>query len=130
ADTEINDGTTDVLIETADFAPLSVRATARKLKLHSDSSYRFERGVDREQIDWASRRCCELILELAGGELLDEPVIAGKRPDGERPSIVLRFEQLPRVLGIDVPPESATKILDDLGLQIKAREEDRVTVIP
>jgi phenylalanyl-tRNA synthetase beta chain len=130
ADTEIGAGTADVLIETADFAPMSVRATARKLKLHSDSSYRFERGVDRARIDWASRRCCELILELAGGELLDVPVIAGQPPTGERPPIVLRFDQLPRVLGIDVPPQTATKILEDLGLEVKARDESRVTVVP
>ena len=43
--------------------------TARRLNLHSDSSYRFERGVDPEGVDWASRRVCQLILELAGGEL-------------------------------------------------------------
>ena len=53
----------------AEFDPVSIRNTARELNLHSDSSYRFERCVDSEQIDWASRRCAELILELAGGEL-------------------------------------------------------------
>jgi phenylalanyl-tRNA synthetase beta chain len=79
-DTEIGGGTTSVLVEVADFAPLSIRNTARKLNLHSPSSYRFERGIDAAQMDWASRRCCELILETAGGELLDGPVIAGTLP--------------------------------------------------
>ena len=65
ADSEISASTTDVLIEAADFAQLSVRTTARHLSLHSPSSYRFERGVDPEGIDWASRRCCELILETS-----------------------------------------------------------------
>ena len=65
-DTEISEGTVNVLIEAADFAPLAVRNAARKLKLHSPSSYRFERQVDPAQIDWASRRCCELIQKLAG----------------------------------------------------------------
>ena len=63
--------TTDVLIEAAQFAPLSIRTTARKLKLHSPSSYRFERGTDPEMVDWASRRACELILKHAGGELVE-----------------------------------------------------------
>ena len=71
-ETEIGPAAKNVLIETANFTPLSIRNTARKLALHSDSSYRFERGVDPAQLDWASRRCCQLILELAGGELLDE----------------------------------------------------------
>ena len=63
-----------MLIEAADFAPLCIRTTARKLILHSPSSYRFERGVDPRGVDWASRRCCELILELAGGRLAGRPV--------------------------------------------------------
>lgn len=116
-DTEISDSTVNLLIETADFAPLSIRETARKLNLHSDSSYRFERGVDPGGLAWASRRCCELILETAGGELLEEPVVAGPgRPVARRP-INLRFAQIPRILGIDVPAEQAVEILISLGLK-------------
>ena len=67
AETEITAATVNVLIETANFTPLAVRNTARSLKLQSPSSYRFERQIDIQQLDWASRRCCELILQLAGG---------------------------------------------------------------
>ena len=77
AATEVNEQTRDVLIESADFDPISVRTTARHLSLHSDSSYRFERRVDPAGIDWASRRCAALILELAGGELAAGSVDAG-----------------------------------------------------
>ncbi len=69
AATEVDQQTRDVLVEAADFDPISIRTTARQLSLHSDSSYRFERRVDSQGIDWASRRCAELILETAGGEL-------------------------------------------------------------
>jgi len=69
ADTEVGEETTNILVEAAFFNPMSIRATARKLKLHSAASYRFERSINSENIDWASRRCCELILQLAGGEL-------------------------------------------------------------
>ena len=55
AQTEISDATTDVLIEAADFDPVSIRTSARALNLHSPSSYRFERRVDPEGIEWASR---------------------------------------------------------------------------
>ena len=67
AETEIAENTTSLLIEAADFAPISIRGTARKLVLHSPSSYRFERSVDPLGIDWASRRCCELILQTGRG---------------------------------------------------------------
>ena len=129
-ETEIGEDTVNILIETADFSPLSVRNTARKLKLHSPSSYRFERQVDRSQIDWASRRCCELILEIAGGELLEGPVIAGTLPAGERPAISLRFDQIPRILGIDIPSDAAVKILEDLGLRKAGGQNGSVEVIP
>jgi len=97
-ETEIGPSAKNVLIETANFTPLSIRNTARKLALHSDSSYRFERGVDPAQLDWAGRRCCQLILELAGGELLAEAVVAGVPSGGSRPRITLRFGRLPQVL--------------------------------
>jgi len=114
AQTEICDATTEILVEAADFAPVSIRNSARALNLHSESSYRFERGVDPEGIDWASRRCCELILELAGGELAQGVVDVGRRPPNREP-IVLRFSQLKRVLGIEVPAERVREILLALG---------------
>jgi phenylalanyl-tRNA synthetase beta chain len=128
-ETEIGDGTTSVLIEVAEFAPRSIRATARRLGLFSDSSYRFERGLDRHNLDWASRRCAQLILDLAGGELCAGSVVAGAGwaplPDREdvrgRPSygqpVRLRFAQLRRILGIDIPPQAVVAILTKLGLQ-------------
>lgn len=123
-DTEIGPGTKSVLIETAAFAPLSIRNTARRLNLHSDSSYRFERGVDPLGLDWASRRCCELILQLAGGELLDEAVFAGERPPLRREPISLRFAQIPRLLGIEIPAEEAVRTLTALGLKPTGAIED------
>ncbi|MEX2286924.1 MAG: phenylalanine--tRNA ligase subunit beta, partial [Planctomycetaceae bacterium] len=116
-DTEIGNRTTNVLIETADFAPMSIRATARALNLHSDSSFRFERGIDRAGLDWASRRCCQLILDVAGGELLDDRCVAGTLTAAPPAPIRLRFPQIARLLGIDVPEARAASILQALGLQ-------------
>lgn len=129
ADTEVSDDTVDVLIEAADFAPLSIRTTARKLVLHSPSSYRFERRVDPLGVDWASRRCCELILELAGGELAEGVIDVGPETP-EREPIVLRFSQLPRVLGIEVPTEEVRRILTDLGCNETNADGATVTVVP
>ncbi len=127
--TEIAPTTTDILIEAAEFDPVSIRGTTRRLNLHSDSSYRFERRVDPEAIDWASRRCCRLILDLAGGELCRDVVDVGPLPPKREP-IVLRFSQLQRVLGIDVPPEKVREILAALGNTETKADAGCVEVIP
>lgn len=129
ADTEVSDRTTELLIESADFSPMSIRSTARKLNLHSDSSYRFERGLDPEGIDRASRRSCELILELAGGELATGVIDVGRQP-GKREPVVLRFSQLRRILGIEIAPAEARRILTALGNQEVTADDTRVEVIP
>jgi phenylalanyl-tRNA synthetase beta chain len=116
ASTEISPHTRDVLVEAAEFDPVSIRNTARTLNLHSDSSYRFERRIDPEGLDWASRRCCELILELAGGELASGVVDVGQPPPRREP-VTLRLSQLKRILGIDVPMERVREILVALGNQ-------------
>jgi phenylalanyl-tRNA synthetase beta chain len=114
AGTEISPATTEILVEAAEFDPVSIRNTARTLGLHSESSYRFERRVDPEGVDWASRRCCELILELAGGELAEGVIDIGPPPPPRQP-IFLRFSQIKRILGIEVPPPRVREILVALG---------------
>jgi phenylalanyl-tRNA synthetase beta chain len=116
-ETEIGPTARNVLIEAANFTPLPLRNSARKLSLFSDASHRFERGIDPLQLDWASRRVCRLILELAGGELLADPVFAGTPLPGKRPPITLRFAQIPRVLGIEIPRSESVQILSALGNQ-------------
>jgi len=129
AQSEVSAATAEVLVESARFDPLSIRGTARRLSLHSDSSYRFERGVDPVGVDWASRRACELILELAGGELAAGVIDVGQQPAAREP-IVLRFAQLRRILGIDVEPRQARRILTALGNREVRADETRVEVVP
>src|SRR4051812_37997900 len=129
ADSEVSAGTTDVLIEAAQFAPLSIRSTARKLKLHSASSYRFERGTDPEMVDWASRRACELILKHAGGQLIEGVIDVGQ-PRNTRQPIKLRLAQLKRIIGIEVPPDAVRKILTALGCLERPAGATEVIVTP
>jgi phenylalanyl-tRNA synthetase beta chain len=126
---EVTQRTTDLLIESAAFDPLSIRNTARKLSLHSASSYRFERGLDPQGVDWASRRACELILELAGGELAAGVIDVGRQPSAREP-IVLRLSQLKRILGIDVPAARVREILKALGNRERAADERGIEVVP
>ncbi|HEV3163129.1 MAG TPA: phenylalanine--tRNA ligase subunit beta [Isosphaeraceae bacterium] len=115
-DTEIGPGTSNVLIEAAQFDATSVRRTSRALGLHSPSSFRFERTLDPERTDWASRRCAELILDLAGGTLHTGLIDVGN-PPAERPIITLRNGQIERVLGIVIDPDRVISILQKLGLE-------------
>jgi phenylalanyl-tRNA synthetase beta chain len=115
-DTEIGAGTSNVLIEAAQFDAVSVRKTARALGLFSPSSFRFERPLDPEGTEWASRRCAELILETAGGTLHPGLIDVGS-PRPERPAVTLRLDQIPRVLGINIGAEEIDRILRALGLE-------------
>lgn len=129
ADTEVSQDTTDILIEVADFAPLPIRSAARQLTLQSPSSYRFERTVDPKGIDWASRRCAELILEIAGGELAKGVVDVGQSIP-QRASITLRYSEIERVLGIEISPEQTKSILSKLGNEIINGQSEFVEVVP
>ncbi len=129
ADSEVSDDTTDVLIEAAHFAPLSVRNTARTLKLFSPSSFRFERSIDDTQMDWASKRCCELIMQSGGGRLLGGMVDSGKM-DPPPQQVVLRLSQLERILGIKIPDEFSRATLAALGLNIDRSDSTSITVTP
>lgn len=129
AASEVSSQTVDVLIEAAEFDPLSIRTTSRKLVLHSDSSYRFERGVDSEGVDWASRRCCELVLRIAGGQLASGVIDVGRRPPQRRP-IVLRLSQLKRIIGIDFDAAEVRRILTALGGEEIPTGAGEVTILP
>lgn len=130
ADSEVSASTRDILIEAAEFDPLTVRNTARWLRLFSPSSYRFERSIDPQGVDWASRRCAELILELAGGELAEGVVDEVAVPTPPRALVVLRLSQLERILGIDIPQAEVCRILTALGNELLAQDALGVTVRP
>lgn len=125
ADTEISESSTEILIETAAFLPLSVRNTARQLNLRSDSSYRFERGVDLAQLDWASRRCCELIQSTGGGEILAGSVVAGQTENPQPADVPLRYPQVERLLGLRIDPAQMQRILNALGLETVEHSEQQ-----
>jgi len=114
AETEISLSTKNVLIECAWFDPIAIRRATRILKLHTEASTRFGRGADPEMAELASRRCAELILQLAGGELLAGVVdiYPGKRVPKK---ILLTRAELLRVMGADVSDKQIESSLSALG---------------
>ena len=113
-ETEVTETTRNILLESARFDPLVVRAQARALSLMSDSSYRFERGIDPLAAERASIRAAQLICELAGGTVANGVVAVGIA-NYEPLTVTLRLAKIAAVLGIEVPAEKATAILASLG---------------
>ena len=111
----INEGTVDILIESAYFAPTGIRRTSKALGLRTDASYRFERGADIAASDLASRRCAELILKLAGGQLSPGVVDAHPEPKAPR-SIELRHAKVNALLGLRLSAQEIDGPLLRLGL--------------
>ncbi len=118
---EINDTTMDVLIESACFSPVNIRRTSKTLGLRTDASYRFERGADIDINDWASRRCAQLILETAGGQLAEGIVDAYPKP-AEPKQITLRHRKVNELLGITLQPAEMEFYLSQLGLKAANRK--------
>ena len=112
----VTETTTDVLLEAAYFEPKGVRRTSRRLDLSSDSSYRFERGVDPLQVAGASALATKLILELAGGTAADELVICGKAPELAG-VVAFDLDRCRRLLGAEIEEGEVDEILTGLGLE-------------
>jgi phenylalanyl-tRNA synthetase beta chain len=114
AESEISLRTKNVLLECAWFDPISIRRTSKALGLRTEASLRFERGLDPEMAEVASRRCAELIQQLAGGEVLAG--VVDEYPARKPPQpIELTRKELLRVMGSDVPDRDIEEILAALG---------------
>lgn len=126
-DTEVSDSTTTILLEDAWFDPVSVRTTGRKLTLSSEASFRFERHVDRENIDWASQRTADLIIKAAGGQVAKG--VADVYPERfEANTVGMRFSRMKKLLGIDVAQEKVKSIFEGLDLNPEIKSEDLIEV--
>jgi phenylalanyl-tRNA synthetase beta chain len=119
----ITEQTTNVLLEVAYFKRENIRQTSRKLGLSTEASYRFERGVDVENIERASNRATELIRELAGGEPAD---FIDVWPQRTKPNVVASADisrAVKRLTGLDVAEDKCLRILNDLGIKEKEQTE-------
>lgn len=115
-DSGVTETTTDILLEAAYFTPSLIRRTSHRLNLHSDSSYRFERGVDPAQVLGASELAAKLIKKLAGGKADAEILIAGELPSTDF-SVPLDNDHCRRLIGHEIPNNEINGILKNLGLK-------------
>ena len=129
ANSEMTDSTTNVLLESATFNAINTRRTANALKLRTDASLRFEKGLNPELAERAVRRATRLILETAGGMAAKGvyDVFPGK---SDPPRIAFSHESLRRVLGADFPTAQVTGVLASLGFSVELNADDSMTVVP
>jgi len=129
ANTEVRDTTRTVLLESAYFAPASIRRTAKALGLSTEASYRFERGADVEGLRDALDRAARLIAELGGGRVAAGVLDAYPVP--RRPiTVPLRLERIERVVGACPPRPVVADILRGLGFPATERNNAFEVVVP
>jgi len=127
--TEVNETTVTVLLEDAYFDPVGIRKTSRRLGLPSEAAFRFERTVDIEMVDWASKRTAQLITQAAGGKVAKGVVdIYPKKP--AQKEVTLRLCRLDGLLGIEIPSEEVIRILSALSFGPRHKNDLIVCSVP
>ena len=125
--TEMTDATTSVLLESANFNPVNTRRTSQALRLRSESSSRFEKGLQPELAEAALRRATQLILELAGGTACRGIADAYPQPS-PRPSVRFTLARLRKVLGVDMDVTHVQGILTALGFGVTSASDGAMQV--
>lgn len=125
----IDNGTTDILLEVAHFDPQTIRKTSKRLGLSSDSSYRFERGVDLEDAEVVMNRVASVIQEVAGGEILHNNAEKYHAKYQKR-EISLNLEKLNKFIGKALTLETVGGILASLQIELISNNNGILTVTP
>ena len=128
-DAEVDDNTVDIVLESAYFDPSGIRKTSRTLGLSSDSSYRFERGVDPKRANFASLRAIDLILQIAGGELVGPFIQTGSEPSTEQ-EIKLNPQFIRDIAGFDIPDQRIRQIFEALECKVTGGDDEWVVHVP
>ncbi|PRD26143.1 UNVERIFIED_CONTAM: pheT [Trichonephila clavipes] len=129
-DSSVTDDTQDIFLESAFFAPLAIAGRARRFGLHTDSSQRYERGVDFELPMIAMNRASELIQAFAGGEF--GPITVAEQAEllPKREAIPLKQSQVDQLLGYEVAGEFIADALARLGCMVETKAEGEWSVVP
>ena len=124
-DSGVTEGTTSIFLESAYFNPTTVRKTARRHGLNTDSSFRFERGVDPSNTIYVLKLAALMVKEIAGGEICGE--IVDIYPNEIKPfPVTLSYEYLNNLIGKEIPTETVDNILRSLEIEIKDRHDGEI----
>jgi len=125
----ISDLTKDVFIESAYFEPTGIRRTSKRIGLSSESSFRFERGIDYDGVPWGLHRAGRLMEALAGGSVV-QGFIDNAPKDIERRVIELRPQRANEVLGLDLSPQDMAGLLTSIDLEVEHEQDKLKVAIP
>ncbi|MEZ2414085.1 phenylalanine--tRNA ligase subunit beta [Muriicola sp. E247] len=116
--TGVTESTKAIFLESAYFDPVSIRKTAKRHGLNTDASFRFERGIDINNVEYALQRAALLICELTGGEITSDVVdlYPKKKEDNQ---VFLTFEKINKLIGQEIPKDVIKSILTSLDIKIK-----------
>ena len=126
AESEVSETTTDIVLECAYFQPTRIRRTRRALGVSSESSYRFERGIDMLAMPEALNRAIDLIRAVAGGEMREASIDLWPEPQQPR-SVFVRDARVSHLLGVPVPRKEIERYLSAVGF-VAAPKDDRLAV--
>lgn len=114
----VTENTTSIFLESAYFDPISIRKTAKRHGLNTDASFRFERGIDIENVEYCLKRAALLIKEIAGGDITSDIVdlYPKKQKDYE---VFLSFDKINRLIGQEIPQDTIKRILASLEIKVK-----------
>ena len=125
---EVTESTKNILIESAYFNPASIRKTSKKIQLVTDSSYRFERGIDPSNTVYAAQRAAQLIASIAGGEIA-KGVIDEYPAKVKQKELTFRLPRMKKLLGYEVPKAEVIRIFHKLGINLLKDMGDSVEII-
>lgn len=128
-DSEVSPDTKDLFLECAYFDPKRIRATRMALKMSTDASYRFERGIDRQGMPAALRRAVELIVAVAGGAEVGPALDLDPRP-AVPPTVFLRPERVTHLLGVALARSSIERHLARVGFTVAPKDERLAVQVP
>ncbi len=129
AESEVSADTRDLVLECAYFQPTRIRRTRRALELSSESSYRFERGIDMLGMPDALRRAIELIIAVAGGEVRAPALDLWPEPQQER-TIFLRPERVNHLLGVAIERPEVERLLTGVGFFVAPKDGRLAVQVP
>lgn len=120
--TGVTEDTKSIFLESAYFDPVSIRKTAKRHGLNTDASFRFERGIDVNNVDYVLRRAAVLIQEIAGGQVSSEVVDLYPKKI-EDYAVFLTYEKITSLIGQEIPSDTIISILASLDIQVKNATE-------
>ena len=114
----VTESTSSIFLESAFFNPVSVRKTAKRHSINTDASFRFERGIDIDNVEYCLKRAALLIHEIAGGDITSDIVdIYPKKKDDYH--VFLTFDKINKLIGQEIPKDTIKSILASLDIKVK-----------